>query len=324
MSTTRTGSQAGQVHTVSGPVPANRLGTTLMHEHVMVDFGEVTGPDRYDRETVIETMQPYLESIVQQGVRTLVECTPAYLGRDVEILSRLSALTGLQIITNTGLYKEPYLPAWALEAEPAELAERWVAEFRDGIEGTGIRPGFVKIAVNPGELLPVQRRIVCAAAITHRETGLAVMAHTADEQAAHESLDLIERERMSPGRYIIAHADQIGAEVEPGSEQWAQVLASHVALLERGAWLEYDSIGWRPIDRHVALITEMLERGYANQLLLSHDAGWYHVGEPGGGSIQPMTALLDDLVPALRRAGTDTRTLMQLLIYNPARVLAIP
>jgi phosphotriesterase-related protein len=314
-----------QIHTVGGPLAPERLGTTLMHEHVMVDFGgaDITGPHRWSRDEVVSVMLPTLQKVAGQGVGTLVECTPAYLGRDPELLRRLSALTGLHIITNTGLYKEPYLPKWAFGLEPAELAARWIAEFADGIEGTGVRPGFIKIAVNPGELLPIQRTIVRAAAITHLATGLAVMAHTGDARAANESLDLIAAEGMPGERYIVAHADQIGAGVAPESPEWVGVIDAHRALLDRGACLEYDAIGWGPVDRQVALVTAMLERGYENQLLLSQDAGWYHVGEPCGGKVQPMTGLLDDFVPALRAAGVDTESMAHLLIHNPARVLEV-
>jgi phosphotriesterase-related protein len=269
-------------------------------------------------------MLPHLQEIAGQGVGTLVECTPAYLGRDPELLRQLSGLTGLHIVTNTGLYKEPYLPDWAFGLDPAALAERWVAESVDGIGETGIKPGFIKIAVNPGELLPIQRTIVRAAAITHCATGLAVMAHTGNAEAAHESLDLAEAEKMSPGRYIIAHADQIGAGISPEDPGWGDVLAAHRSLLERGAWLEYDSIGWGPSDRHVALLVAMLDLGYETQLLISQDAGWYHVGEPGGGNVQSLAGLIDDFVPALRAAGVDTATMTRLLVDNPARVLAAP
>ena len=314
------------IYSVTGPVAPERLGTTLMHEHVMVDFGgaAVTGPHRWNRAEVAGVMLPYLRAVVRQGVSTLVECTPAYLGRDPELLRALSRAAGLQIITNTGFYREPYLPDWVFGMDPAALADRWLPEFWEGIDGTGIRPGFIKIAVNPGALLPVQETVVQAAAITHRETGLAVMAHTGNSQAAHESLDLIEAHGMNPNKYIIAHADQIGADVDPANPEWHQMLDTHQALLERGAWLEYDSIGWSPVERHVALLVEMLDRGFENQLLISQDAGWYHVGEPAGGQIRPMTTLIDDLLPALRAAGVNSRIMEKLLIENPARVLAAP
>ncbi|MGI6367349.1 MAG: phosphotriesterase family protein [Anaerolineae bacterium] len=315
----------GTVQTVMGPVSSTELGLVLTHEHVMVDFAgaEVTGPHRWDRAEVVGIMLPYLTAIARQGVQTLVECTPAYLGRDVELLQQLSAASGLKIITNTGFYKAPHLPAWVFGLEAPELAQRWIAEFETGIEGTLVRPGFIKIAVNPGELEPIQRVIVAAATITALHTGLPIIAHTASAEAAHESLDLVAAGGLDPARYVIAHADQIGRDAAPGQPEWDEMIAAHEALLQRGAWLAYDGIGWSPVARHVALVTEMLERGYESQLLISQDAGWYHVGEPAGGSVQPMTALLDEFVPALRSAGVNSRQLETLLVGNPSRLLAV-
>jgi phosphotriesterase-related protein len=300
------------VQTVLGPVAPDELGLTLIHEHVMVDFGgaEQTGPHRWDRDEVARTMQPYLDAVAAQGVTCLVECTPNYLGRDPALLQRLSRATGLHIVTNTGLYKEPYLPAWAFELSPGALAERWIVEWEQGIGETGVRPGFIKIAVNPGPLLPIQQTIVRAAAMTHLATGLSVVCHTGHAGAAHESLDLIEAEGMNPARYVVAHADQITDD------------ADHIALLQRGAWLSYDAIGWGPLERQERLTLAMLERGYARQLLISQDAGWYHVGEPGGGEVQPMTALLGEFAPRLRGAGVAEEMIATLLVENPRRALA--
>ncbi len=306
------------VQTVLGPIAPEELGLTLIHEHVMVDFvgADKTGPHRWDREVVARTMQPYLQAIAAQGVTCLVECTPNYLGRDPELLQGLSRATGLHLVTNTGLYKEPYLPPWAFDLAPEALAERWIAEWEQGICETGVRPGFIKIAVNPGPLLPIQQTIVRAAAIAHLATGLSVMCHTGHAIAAQESLDLIEAEGMDPARYIVAHAD--GIEADPTAAE-----DDHVALLRRGVWLEYDGIGWGPLEKQERLVLAALERGYADQILLSQDAGWYHVGEPGGGEVQPMTALLGQFAPRLRAVGVSEPLLTRLLVENPRRVLRV-
>ncbi len=307
------------IETVSGPIAPEALGPTLIHEHVLVDFGgaAITGPHRWDRDRVVERMLPYLQAVREQGITALADCAPMFLGRDPLLLQRLAALCGLHLITNTGLYKEPYLPAWAFDLSADELASRWIAEARTGIDAGGsdaggIRPGFIKIAVNPGPLIPIQRKIVAAAALTHLATGLVVASHTGHALAAHESLDIAAAAGMPLDRYIIVHADGIAA------------LDDHLSLAERGAWLEYDGLGGRPADGHADLLLAMLERGYERQLLLSHDAGWYHVGEPNGGEVRPYTFLLDEFAPLLRRRGVDQATLDRLLIDNPARALAIP
>jgi len=298
---------------VLGPVNPEELGPTLIHEHVMVDFAgaEETGPHRWDRNEVARTMLPYLRQAQGLGVRTLVECTPMYLGRDVHILKRLSEATGMHILTNTGLYKHPYVPRGMGHLTPDQLARRWIEEWAAGIDSTDVRPGFVKIAVNRGHLVPLQRTIVRAAALTHLATGLAVACHTEDPVAAHEALDLIEAEGMDPARYIVAHAHNIDD------------LDEQDRLAARGPWLSYDGIGGgNGTERILRLVTHMMERGREEQILLSHDAGWYHVGEPAGGTQRPYTALFEEFLPVLRERGAGDDEIHRLLVNNPRRALA--
>ncbi|MHB0856243.1 MAG: phosphotriesterase family protein [Anaerolineae bacterium] len=302
-----------RIHTVRGPIAPEDLGLTLAHEHIMVDWigAEETAPQRWSADAIVPRMEPYLRDLSARGVRAFIDCTPAYLGRDVGILRQLSERTGLHILTNTGWYKQPFLPARALEAAPEAIAAEWIAEWEGGIGDTGIKPGFIKIAVHPEALAPVQRAIVRAAAQTALATGLVVACHTGHALAAQQSLDLIETEGLDPARYIIVHADQIA--------DWDE----HLSLARRGAWLEYDAIGTRTTAQDVTLVTRALEAGLQEQIMLSQDAGWYNVGEPEGGTVRPYTGLLDDFLPALAEAGVDQALRDQLLIANPARAFSV-
>lgn len=295
------------VHTVLGPRPVEELCPMLIHEHVMCDFigAAQTGKHRYDPDEVVASMTPYLQAVAAQGIKGFVDCTPMFIGRDPLVLRRLSEATGVAIVTNTGLYKEPFLPEYAF-AEPAEaLADRWMAEWADGIEGTDIRPGFIKIALNPGPLIPIQRKIVQAAALAHRTTGLTIAAHSGSGIATLEAIDVLQSMGVEPGRFIFVHADS-----EPDRNL-------HNEAAKRGAWVEYDAIGYRPISEHVELIRWAAECGLLDHLLISQDAGWYRVGEPGGGQKQSYSALVGELVPRL-----PEEWVVQLLHVNPARALA--
>jgi len=302
------------VITVRGPVPAREFVPALVHEHVLCDFAgaDKTGPHRYDRREVIRVMLPHLQAARRRGIRGFVDCTPAYIGRDPELLRTLAEEADLHIVTNTGYYKEPYLPRHAFEESEEALAARWIREAREGIGTTGIRPGFIKIAVNPGPLLPVQQKIVRAAARTSRATGLAIACHTAHGPAALETIALLREERADLGRFIVVHSDAI------------EDHGYHVQIADAGAWVEYDAVGWKPIEFHVQLITWFLKHRGPDRLLVSHDAGWYWVGEPGGGKQKPFTVIHDELLPALRRAGVDATTLDRLLCENPIRAFALP
>jgi len=301
------------VMTVLGPVPADELGLTLPHEHVLCDFvgADQTGPHRWDRDAVTAVMLPLLKDAVAAGVKSFVDCSPAYIGRDPQLLRRLARATGLHIVTNTGYYKEPYLPPHAFTDSVDELAARWVREAERGIDGTGVRPGFIKIAVNPGPLLPVQEKIVRAAARAQRRTGLTIACHTGHGGAALAALDLLQKEGAPLDRFIVVHADSI------------EDRETHLKIWNRGAWLEYDAIGWKPVEWHVELITWFLEQRGPDWILLSHDGGWYWAGKPNGGEQKPFTPLLRELVPKLRRRGVSADTLHQILVRNPARAYAV-
>src|SRR5690606_20506208 len=141
--------QEGTVMTVLGPIPSSEMGLSLIHEHVLVDFigaGRI-GYHRWESAAVIPVVQPFLKQAQILGVKTLVECTPAYIGRDPELLRELSEANQIHLITNTGYYgasNNKFIPAHAYSESAEQLAERWIREWREGIDGTGIRPGFIK------------------------------------------------------------------------------------------------------------------------------------------------------------------------------------
>jgi phosphotriesterase-related protein len=301
------------IMTVWGEIAAEDLGRALVHEHVLCDFvgADKTGPHRWKSDEVFDAILPRLEAVRQQGFSSFVDCTPAYIGRDAALLRRLAHASGLHILTNTGLYKEPYLPPRAFTMSEDALADEWTREFEQGIDGTGARPGFVKIAVNPGPLIEVQRKIVRAAARTHRRTGLAIAVHTGHGVAARETLDVLREERVPPDRYIFVHADG-----EPERRYHREVAAA-------GGWVEYDGIGHRPTEFHVELVRWAYGEGLGDRLLLSQDSGWYSAGEPGGGRIRPYTYLQDDFLPAATRAGIPAEWLERVLTVNPQRVFAL-
>jgi len=300
--------------TVRGPVDFSKLGLTLMHEHILVDFigADKVSRDRYDSEEVVRVALPHLKRIRELGCRTFVDCTPNWLGRDVRLLERLSRASGLNIVTNTGYYgarNHQFLPEHVATETPQQLAARWIGEFERGIDGTGIKPGFIKIGVDAGPLSELNRKIVSAAALTHLKTGLTIGAHTGNGEAAMQQLDLIEKHGVSPEAFIWIHAQ---------SEKDSKI---HLEAARRGCRIEFDGISPSSLDRHIELVTMMKKEGYLDQVLISQDAGWYHVGEPGGGNYRGYDLIFTAFVPALKKAGFTRSDIDRLLIHNPAKVL---
>ena len=304
-----------KVMTVRGQVNAASLGAVLMHEHVMVDFigADKVDPNRYNRDEVFRTALPFLQQATQNGVKTLVECTPAWLGRDPELLRRLAVASKLNIITNTGYYgaaNDKFVPARAYQESAEQLAERWIKEFRFGIDSTGIKPGIIKIGVDPGPLSEIDAKLVKAAALTHLQTGLTIGAHTGDGVAAMAQLDLLESLGVDPGAFIWIHAQN---EKDP---------SVHRRAAERGCWVEFDGIHPNSAARHAEYVTNLAQHNLLGRALVSMDAGWYHVGEPNGGTYRDYNSLFTDFLPLLKKR-LNPRQIQQLLNGNPQQALSL-
>jgi phosphotriesterase-related protein len=309
-------SDEGKIVTVTGPIAPDQLGTTLPHEHVMVDFvgAEKVSRDRYDPEKVFETVLPHLKRVREAGATAFVDCTPAYLARDPAVLKQLSQASGLHILTNTGYYGAragQFLPKHAQTESADQLAARWIAEWTGGIENSGVRPGFIKIGVDKGPLNEISRKLVRAAARTHLKTGLSIACHTGDGAAAMEEMELLREEAVGPSAWIWVHAQN----------EKDQALFERAAA--RGGWVEFDGVGPDSIDRHVELVSFMNSRGRLNRVLISHDAGWYSVGEPNGGKFRPYTSIFEQLLPALVKAGFSKEEIRTLMVKNPAEAFMV-
>ncbi len=299
---------------MTGPIRGDALGVTLMHEHVLVDFigaAEVSR-SRYDPDAVVAMVLPYLRQVRALGCQTIVECTPAYLGRDPRLLQRLSTASGVTILSNTGYYgaaEDKHVPAFAFTETVEQLAARWIREAERGIDDTAIKPAFMKIGVDAAPLSEIDAKLVRAAARTHRETGLPIASHTGTGAAAMAELDLLEAAGVPPSAFIWVHAQ---------SERDGTF---HVRAARRGAWVEFDGISPSSLGRHLELVQRMKTEVLLERVLVSHDAGWYHVGEPGGGQFRPYTTLFTDFVPGMKSAGFSEAEVRQLLVENPRRAL---
>ncbi|QHT71580.1 phosphotriesterase [Rhodocytophaga rosea] len=307
---------ARTIMTVNGEIAASKMGFTLSHEHVIVDFGgaDKASPDRYNRQEVFNTVLPYLKQARKLGCRTFIDCTPAYLARDPQLLRQLSEASGLHIITNTGYYgarNDESLPPHAFTETADQLSERWRKEAIEGIEGTGIKPGFMKIGVDGGKLSDIDRKLVQAAARTHLQTGLTIAVHTGNGEGALEEMAILKEEGVAPEAWIWVHAQS-----EADS-------AIHAKVAGQGGWVSFDGIGWDDSGRHVELVSFMKKQGLLEKVLVSHDAGWYHVGETGGGKFQSFEKIFTTFLPELKKRGFSRKEINQLLVKNPMEAFTI-
>jgi phosphotriesterase-related protein len=306
----------GQVITVKGPIRPDRLGKTLIHEHILVDFigADKIDSSRWNRDEVIQKVLPYLKELKDAGCDTLIDCTPNYLGRDVGLLLKLSELSGLHILTNTGYYggsDHKFLPQPVFTESAEELSERWISEWRNGIDSTSVRPGFIKISVNPGPLSDLSKKLIRAAALTHLQTGLTIASHTGPAKAALEEIDLLKKEGVHPSAFIWVHAQN-----EPDRTKF-------VSAAQAGAWVSLDGLSMENVNGYVDHLTFLKKEKCLDNTLISHDAGWYDPGKPEGGSFRGYTVLFHRLIPALLASKFDEKDVRKILEINPQKAFKL-
>jgi phosphotriesterase-related protein len=305
-----------KIITVTGEIPASAIGKTLHHEHLLVDFigADSTGYHSWNRDSVIEKVLPYLLEIKKLGYKTLVECTPAYLGRDPLLLKILSEKSGIQILTNTGYYSAvggKFIPKHGFEETAEQLANRWIDEAKNGIEGTGIYPGFIKIAVERAPLQEINRKVVEAACIAHKATGLTIMSHTGLAVPAYQEIEILKQYGVHPSAFIWTHANN--------EKDWGKIIEA----AKMGVWIAFDKFEQNETENFSEFALLMKNEGLLNRLLFSHDAGWYDPMKPGGGTFRDFTAIENFLIPALLQKGLTEKEIVQIFELNPAEAFAV-
>lgn len=298
------------LNTVTGPISVDSLGLTLIHEHMLVDFigADSINSDRWHRDSVVSKVLPYLLAVKKHGVKTILDCTPSFLAKDPLLLKELSEKSGIQILTNTGYYGAvggKYLPNHAYSESAEKLSLRWIDEFENGIEGTGIKPGFIKISVNEADTLSqIDQKLVKAAGLTHQQTGLTIASHTGTWKTAVQEVRILQEMGVDPSAFVWVHA------------QAEQDFENYQKAAEMGVWISLDGIGWA-IDPYVDRLLFAKENGFLNRVLISHDAGWYDPAKPNGGDFQPFTNIFEKLIPVLNEKGFTDLDWNLLLNENP-------
>jgi len=297
----------GLLHTTLGPYRRDQLGLVLPHEHVFVDLRTPDQPGyaQAEAEDVIALMAPEIEKAMALGVTALVECTTGGVGRRADIDLAVSRATGLPIVVPTGNYREPWIPDWVGQASEAELEAWMVRELEERFDEADYRAAWIKISAGDDGITPLEARILRAAARAGARTGAVIGSHTIRGRVVLEQLDIIEAEGYRADRFIAIHA-----QIEPD-------FGLNRAVAARGAFIEYDNIGQAPDGPLVERVLAMLADGRLDQLLLSHDLGWYDPAQPGGGTPRPYTHLMTDFLPLLRAEGVDEATITRITHDNP-------
>jgi phosphotriesterase-related protein len=298
------------VMTVTGPIPADDLGLTLPHEHLLIDLTRqvIQG----GRINDLELLTAELAAFAAVGGKTLVDCTTDPIGRDPVSLRKLSEASGINVVMGSGLYREPYISREWIDAHDAdELADELVREIRDGVGETGIRPGIIGEIGSEKTITALEERVLRAAARAHLQTGLAITTHTARWPNGLKQLRILEQEGVEPQRVVIGHCDTV-----PSPDY-------HLALARAGAFVEFDTIrgdNGYDIGKRADYVLALVDAGHLERILLSHDVCIRsHLRALGGtGYTYVPTGFAD----VLRGRGLTDDDIHTLLVDNPRRALA--
>ncbi len=300
-----------RIHTVLGEIEPSVLGRTLMHEHIFCDMYRVTG--RLNELLNDEALSVNeLAALRKAGGTALVEVTTPDLGRDPEALCRVAEKTELHIIMGTGWYRQPFYPPEIDRLSTNELADMIIAELTDGVEGTGIPAGIIgEIGVHSDYATAQEERVLRAAARAQKATGAPLTTHASMYPVGLLQLEVLKDEGADLSRVIIGHCDTYLDQ------------SYHLAILEAGAYVQFDTVGrnhMNPDSRRARAFVELVRLGWRDKLLLSSDR--CHRSDlcafGGVGYDYVFTGFFD----LLRAMGIDDETLDTITIENPRRALA--
>ena len=308
------------VETVLGRVDPDELGWILPHEHTAIALWHIANRWDYwelrrDEAVIVEE----LATFVGAGGSAIVDLTLPGVGRDPEWLVRVSRATGLHVVMGSGWYRDAYYPVEALidRRSVDDLADEIVREATVGVGESGVRAGIIgEIGTDKPWLSAREERVHRAAARAARRTGLSITTHAVQSTVGLDQLSVFEEEGADLSRVVIGHADS-----NPS-------LAYHLAIVERGATVEFDFLGmtFTPLERHgegriVESICELLGHGKVGQVLMSqdvcHDSQLTRYGGNG------YTYLAETFLPRLRAAGVSEDEIRAMTVDNPRRLLTI-
>jgi len=297
--------------TVTGPVGRDELGFVLPHEHVFIDLvREYRGSGLLNDEHLA---CQELGALKAAGGGTLVDLTPDEIGRDPAALRRVSEATGISIVMGCWHYRDPYLDRGWFDRTPVDvIADEIVRDITEGVRGTGVRAGIIgEIGADRRYISAAEERSFRAAARAHLKTGLTISTHAARWPVGLAQLKLLAEEGVDPGRVIVGHTDSVPI---PGY---------HLALVEQGCYISFDSIGTgSSYDTHRAVdyVLDLVRAGFGSQILLSHDVCLHdHLRATGGCGY---AYLLTEFLPLLTAAGLDPDQVRAFVTDNPRAALA--
>jgi phosphotriesterase-related protein len=350
MAAATVGVHSGKVMTVLGPIPAEAMGVTLMHEHIVLDTSSwwrrpccATDIGLAERPLSISMlgelrMNPFLNRdncglldadvateelmrFVEYGGRTVVDPTNVGIGRDPSALQRISRRTGLNIVMGAGFYLEQSHPGYVKTMSVDNIAQAIVYDCGALDHKPSVCAGLIGEIGISKDFTSEEEKVLRGAARASRITGTPLSVHLPGwERLAHRVLDVVEAEGADLRHTVLCHMNP-----SLHDENYQRSLA------DRGAFLEYDMIGMdyfyadqqaqSPCDEENAIaICKLVDNGYLDSILLSQDVFLKMMLTQYGGF--GYGYILKHFAPRLKRHGMDQRNIDHILVDNPRRVFS--
>lgn len=322
------------INTVLGTIEAKDLGKTLMHEHLIYGFCGFQGDytlGGFDELLCIRENMKWLTPLKEKyGFRTIVDATNNECGRDPFFLAKMATIMDLNIICSTGFYYEPAsaFMYWKFRSGFAdvetEMYEMMRTELTKGIGNTGIKAGVIKLASSANQITPFEEKFFRAAARNNRETGATIITHTEAGTMGPEQAKLLIDNGANPKDIAIGHMC--------GNTD----LDYHERVLQYGVFDSFDRFGLEgdlfntPTDEERCdMIAALLDKGYEDQILMSHDSVTVELGRPRPVPKDNLDFMAhanilnipDRVIPMLKERGVTDAQLDKIFIANPAKVL---
>lgn len=301
-----------EINSALGKLDSDVLGFTLMHEHVSVGWPamRLQYPELFDRAKELRTAVEFLVEAYQVGIRTIVDLTPIDIGREPLLIAQASSLSGVQVIVATGFYYG--VPYHFLARPDAEMEQFFVREIVQGIGGTGVHAGVIKVATQPS-MDAVNERVLTAAARAHRQTGVPICTHTfVGNRTGLDQQRIFAAQGVDLGRTVIGHSDD-SDDIEYLDQ-----------IIQNGSYCGMDRIGIqspRTSAERAEMIAKLVERGYADRLTLSHDFPCnFHWAPEGTLDSRPewrLTHIPTQVIPMLKEYGVSDQAIHQMTHENP-------
>lgn len=316
-----------QVNTVRGPIETERLGVTLMHEHIFVLSPEIMQnyPEGWgDEEKRVSDAIARLNELKARGVDSIVDLTVIGLGRYIPRIARIAEATELNIIVATGIYTYNDVPMYFHFQGPGTelggpefMADMFVRDITEGIAGTQVKAAMLKCATDQQGVTPGVERVLRAVARAHRLTGVPISTHThAHSERGLEQQHIFEEEGVDLARVVIGHS---------GDTTDIDYLEK---LIANGSYIGMDRFGIDVLlsfEDRVGTVARMCELGHADKMVLSQDAACFNDWLPEAmlPGILPNWHYLhihNDVIPALRARGVSDEQLHLMLVENPRKI----